>query len=108
MSVTIEKEGSTLRIIVHHPRLDGENQILNEIKKGNYFSPDIQLVELDFDRVEYINSLGISEIINIHRNFSDASGGKAKFRFKNLDRKVLAILELVEIQKIAEILPKPI
>lgn len=108
MHVTIEKQEETLKIKVHHPRMDGENHILNALKEGGYFTPDIRLVELDFNNVEYINSLGITEIINIHRNFADATGNQVRFCFINVGRKVIAVLELVEVQKIAEIRPRPV
>ncbi len=105
MLVDITKEGTRIKIKVNHSRIDGENTMIGALKAGNYFSPDVTQVDFDFEAVGYINSLGITEVINIHRNFNEAASDKVKFRFINVDRKVLAILDLVEMKKIAEIIP---
>ena len=106
MNVEIAKIGTSLKIKIHHHRLDGDNFIYNGLKNENHFTNDIELVEIDFEPVEFINSLGITELVNIHRKFSEINYGKTNFRFINVDKKVNAILELVEIQKIAEIILK--
>ena len=102
-NVETEQSGSSVKIKILQQRLDGDNFVLNALKDGNFFNKDIELVEIDFDPVEFINSLGITELVNIHRMYMDANQGSTRFRFLNVDRKVNAILELVEIQKIAEI-----
>lgn len=104
--VEVKREGKSLFVRVLFPRIDGENFIVNAVKEKNLIAQDIELVEIDLDAVEYLNSLGITEFVNIHRMFTDITRGKTKFRFTNVDRKVKAILELVEVQKIAEIISK--
>jgi anti-anti-sigma regulatory factor len=104
--VSIKLNSPELLITIHHSRIDGENHILQALKAGGFFRPDILFITLDFDQVKYINSLGISEIINVHRNFNEITQEKAKLVFKNVDPKVLSILELIEIHKIVEIQPR--
>lgn len=103
MNIEIRQEGALLRIRILAQRLDGDNEILAAIKNGNYKIDRTELVEVDFSPVEFINSLGITELVNIHRLFAEANPEGVRLRFLNVDKKVNAILELVEIQKIAEI-----
>ncbi len=106
MLVDITKTGQELRIKVLHPRIDGDNFIIKSLKEKKLVFA-MELVEFDLDSVEYVNSLGITEFVNIHRMYTEISRGKTRFRFINVDKKVNAILELVEVQKLAEIVPKP-
>lgn len=103
MSVSIRKYPHKVEIRIGTERLDGENDILEAINKETDLARDIHDLIIDFENVSYINSLGISELINIHRIFSDANKGSTHLHFINVDRKVRAILELVDMHKIAEI-----
>lgn len=107
MSVTITRQDPhTLLVQVQHARIDGENIILSKLKEGGVVTPDIDTLIMDFDEVGYLNSLGITEMINIHRLVTETAGDQVKFQFRNVARKVLSILELVELHKVAEIIPK--
>ncbi len=103
--VSIETKGNEVTVSVLHPRIDGENHIINEIRRSECFRPETLKVEINFEPVRYINSLGISEIINIHRLFNEVTGENSRLIFCNVDPKVLSILELIEIHKIVEIRP---
>jgi ABC-type transporter Mla MlaB component len=102
MSTQIQIEDDTLRVKVDHPRMDGENLILSALRDGDWFDRSFLRLEIDFEHVEYLNSLGITELVTIHRTLRDR-GNRARIRFIHVDRKVNAILELVELQKIADI-----
>ncbi len=102
----IEQTGNTLLVQLDVPRIDGENSIIAILDSGKYFKSEVSKVIIDFNSVEYINSLGITEIINIHRKFSEHGPGKVDFQFINLTPKVMNILSLIEIEKIAEVHPK--
>jgi anti-anti-sigma regulatory factor len=103
----IHKDGTTLILRAVYPRLDGGNHLLNALKSGPWLEGDVEAVEIDFGDVEYLNSLGITELVTIHRLVQEQTRGKTRFRFFNVDRKIRTILELVEVQKIAEIVPRP-
>jgi len=107
VNTEVIREGPVIRVRILHPRLDGNNYIVSALKAAGHISSEIGTVEMDFAKVEYLNSLGITELVTIHRLFQEQSRGKTTFRFLNVDRKIRVILELVEIQKIAEIEPKP-
>ncbi len=107
MFVEFKREGDALKIIVLHPRIDGENHIWNAVQKENLLQPDVGLLEFDLGRVEYMNSLGITEFVNIHRRFLDTTKGRVKLRFINVERKIMGILALVELDKVAEVFPRP-
>lgn len=102
----ISQDNDTIIINIAHSRIDGENLILNALLKDGWFKPDICNVVLDFNNVAYINSMGITEIINIHRRFTESASDHVHFKFINLGKKVLEILSMVEIQKIADVTPK--
>ena len=103
MGIEVKQEGGTVSVQVQQQRLDGDNDILNALKKGNFFGSELRLLVIDFEPVEFINSLGITELVNIHRACTALHPEGVEFRFLNVDKKVNAILELVEIQKFATI-----
>ena len=103
MGIEIREEAGTVHVRVQQQRLDGDNDILNALKRGNFFGPALRLLEIDFEPVEFINSLGITELVNIHRHCLEQHPDGVEFRFLNVDKKVNAILELVDIQTFAEI-----
>lgn len=106
MSVFIEKGDDALYVKINHPRIDGENLILKALENdGRLEDPDYSVLELDLASVEYLNSLGITEFVNIRRRFRNGPRD-VSMRLINVDKRVQAILELVEIQKIAEIVPR--
>lgn len=103
MSVQIQKSNHSLLIKVAFPRLDGENHIINALDDDECFQPDVESIEIDLSSVDYINSLGISEFVTINRRFLEVRPNGVNFRLTNVDRRVNAILELVEFEKVAEI-----
>lgn len=103
MPVEIEKRGQVIYVLVKYPRVDGENYILRSLSEGNYFQSGLEAIEIDLVNVEHLNSLGITEFVSIHRRLQDASDGRTRLRLSNVDRKVNAILELVEMHKIADV-----
>ncbi len=103
MGIDVKQEGTTVTVVVRRQRLDGDNDILNALKKGGFLGANLSTLIIDFEPVEFINSLGITELVNIHRLCTETHPEGVHFRFLNVDKKVNAILELVEIQKFAEI-----
>ena len=103
MPVVIEMRGRVVYVLVKYPRIDGENYILRALSEGNYFQADLEAIEIDMGNVEHLNSLGITEFVSIHRRVRDQCGPRTRLRLINLERKVNAILELVEMQKIADV-----
>ncbi|MCB1166810.1 MAG: STAS domain-containing protein [Leptospiraceae bacterium] len=103
MDLKIEKQGNDLLIRLFHPRVDGDNLILRELELGEFLGAPIGTLTIDMAEIEYINSLGITELINIHRRFSESNSDGFKLVLKNVDRKIATILELVDIHRIAEI-----
>ncbi|MCE9597807.1 MAG: hypothetical protein K8S54_07555 [Spirochaetia bacterium] len=106
MHAEVSKDGQIVRIRILHPRLDGSNYVIAALKAAPFVTPDVTHVDIDFEAVEYLNSLGITELVTIHRLFQEQTRGKCTFRFLGVDRKIRVILELVEVQKIAEIVPR--
>ena len=102
--VEISRDGSVLKIKILHNRIDGDNHIIHALEKGNFIQDDVAKLEFDFEKVEYLNSLGITEFININRKFpSGSKKKKSKFVFLNVSAHIYGILELVEMHKMAEI-----
>lgn len=77
----IHKDGTTLILRAVYPRLDGAAILLNALKSGPWLEGDVEAVEIDFGDVEYLNSLGITELVTIHRLVQEQTRGKTRFRF---------------------------
>jgi anti-anti-sigma regulatory factor len=105
MDNDIQKQNETIRIKIQHPKIDGGNSILRELHNKNLIRPGIQIVEIDFDRVEYMNSLGLTELINIHREFTEVQKD-VQFHFINVNKKIVTLLQLVDMDRIAHIRQK--
>ncbi len=103
MNLSAQKTGTTLRLKISEPRIEGDNSLVSFLNAGKYISSDLEVLELDLADVEYINSPGISELINLNRNLQEATNERARMVFLNVDQRVNSILELVEVTKIAEI-----
>lgn len=103
MDLKIEKQGNNLLVRLFHPRVDGDNLILKELESGQYHSAPVESLTIDMAEIEYINSLGITEIINIHRKFTEKNPEGFRLQLRNVDRKIATILELVDIHRIADI-----
>jgi anti-anti-sigma regulatory factor len=103
MPVLIEKRGQVIYVLIKYPRVDGENYILRSLSEGHFFQSDLEAIEIDLVNVEHLNSLGITEFVSIHRRIQNAGAGRTRLRLLNVDRKVNAILELVEMHKIADV-----
>ncbi|MCB1173193.1 MAG: STAS domain-containing protein [Leptospiraceae bacterium] len=101
--VIIEAEGTTLRIQLRVASLSTDNVIMGALGDHRHPSQPFEKLMLDFDLVEYINSTGVSEIINIYRLFKDQSMGSFEMVLFNVTPRVKAILELVEIHNIATV-----
>lgn len=102
MSLEIERRGPALHVKILHTRVDGDAPLLPRIQAS---CPDpglLQSIEFDFQHVEYINSLGITDLVNIHRAYNDGPH-TVVLRLLQVRHKVNAILELVDLGKIAEI-----
>ncbi len=102
MSAAVHIEGEELRVVAESPRMDGDNLMIGAMQKARVFERSWRAATLDLAVVEYLNSLGITELVNIHRGLIEKNP-QLQFRLCNVDRRVNAILELVEIQNIAQI-----
>ena len=101
--VDFEQQNGSLYIRALGERLDGSNQILETMEENGLFRNSYSKVELDMARVEFINSLGITELVDMQRRFTDNMQRKTTLHFTNVDPKVNAILELVEFHRVAKI-----
>ena len=98
MRVEIEQNNRTLYVRLLDPRLEGEQKIVDALKE--YQQADLEHVEIDFALVQYLNSRGITELVSIYRTFDP---DRTKLKFLNVGGRVRHIMDLVELQHIAEI-----
>ena len=96
-------KGSNLEIDILEESLSGDNNIIEELNLRKISEADIAMVSIDMKSITYINSTGISEIISIFKRFKQASIHNFKLELVNVNPRVNAILELVEISNIARI-----
>jgi anti-anti-sigma factor len=98
MRIEMEQHNRTLYVRLLDSRLEGENEVADALKE--YTAVDLERVEIDFARVEYMNSRGITELVSIYRAFNPE---KTKLKFLNVRGRVRHIMDLVELHHIAEI-----
>lgn len=106
MPLEINRDQSVLKIKTRFPRLDGNNNILEMLLTRPELVLGINCIEIDMDSLQFINSMGLSELLAIYDMFCARSETPMFIRLLNVDRKVGAILELAEMTHIAEIIPK--
>lgn len=99
----IEKKDNILKVDIDLKRIEGQNQIFEQLLEMKPPVAQIQQIEFDLARVDYINSLGIAEFISIYRYFNDESKENFRFIFHNVAPEIAQIFEIVEIGQISEI-----
>ncbi len=105
IEITKEKDGTQLSVLVHVPRIDGSGQIADAMREYEDDLSGVESIEVDFKHVDYLNSMGITELVNMYRIITDKSRGRITFRFVNVKSKIHSILELVEFTKIVDVNP---
>ena len=109
MFVDVKRNDSKLVLALLHPRIDGSNHLLdavNEFTRQSGGLPaiaDLTEIEIDFAGVTYLNSMGITELVNIYRYLTAQSRGRIQFRFSNVMPRIHSILDLVEFTKLADV-----
>ena len=108
MFVDLKQKENTLCCKLLTPRIDGSNHMLDALNEflqnqGADALQGIHEFEIDFGQVEYLNSSGISELVNIYRLVTDRSRGQIHFRFVNVRSRIHSIMELVEFTKLADV-----
>lgn len=98
MHAEVQQDGSQLFVRLLQPRLEGDNHIVDALKEYVGSTPD--LVELDFSKVTYMNSRGITELVSLYRLFDN---DVTKLRFINVKGRVRHVMDLVELHHIADI-----
>ncbi|MCR9144001.1 MAG: STAS domain-containing protein [bacterium] len=111
MFVEITREDDQLLLKLLHPRIDGSNHMLDAMTEflgpealgDNAAVSGLREIEIDFAAVNYLNSMGITELVNLYRMATDRSRGRIQFRFINVSNRIHSILELVEFTKLADV-----
>ena len=102
MSFDISLSQNILNIKLGNSQVEGDQEVLNNLLENNYTEEKINKIIFDFDKVEYINSLGIAEFIAIMKYFSQEKR-KIKYKFINVDKKIGKIFKMVELGNLADI-----
>lgn len=111
MFVDIQRKDDQLHLRLLHPRIDGSNHMLDAMTE--FLGPEalnedaaiagLTGIEIDFAAVTYLNSMGITELVNLYRLATDRSRGRIQFRFINVSNRIHSILELVEFTRLADV-----
>ncbi len=102
MAYETKFEQGVFTVLLEKERQEGEQDILNGLIESDYSGMTIDKVIFDFDRVIYINSLGIAEFISVMK-FMISKFEKIKFKFINVDKKIAKIFKMVELGNLADI-----
>lgn len=102
MIATVRIENDTVFVTINDPKVDGQKSIFEVLIDANPPIAEIERIIFDFDVVSFINSLGIAEFISIIRFFTEKNK-KLKFKFVNVDKKIIKIFKMIELSNIADI-----
>ena len=97
-----EIQDDTLKITINEEKLDGQNSLFEFMVEQDIVDKRTERIVFDFDKVTYINSLGIAEFISLMRFFSEKKP-KIKFKYINVDKKIAKIFKMIELSSIADI-----
>ncbi len=103
MSVIITQIDSKIMVTINQARLEGGNSIFDNLIKEAPFSDTIKTLVIDFNRVEYINSLGMAELMSTYSNLRRINGRDIKLVFSRLQPQIAKVLRLLDLGEIAEI-----
>lgn len=102
MSLIINALGNHITIIIQTPRVVGDTNFVEQILNLP-IQPETKEIIFDFSRVEYINSLGMAEIVAAYQNFIRVHGKNIKWIFTRLNPSIAKVLKLVDLGEIAEL-----
>jgi anti-anti-sigma factor len=102
MIANCETENEILKVKINDVRLDGQNSLFDFLVEQSAVTDKIEKIIFDFDKVNYINSLGIAEFISLMRYFSEKKP-KLKFKYVNVDKKIAKIFKMIELNSIADV-----
>jgi len=100
--VKLNYEIDSLSIIFMKPHIEGNDPIFEIVIDQFDKRKKINRIIFNFEKVSYINSLGIAELISLMRYFQGFNP-KAKFKFIELDKKIAKIFKMVELGNLADI-----
>jgi len=102
-NVKLEIEQGVLKVDLQSSRIEGEYSIFDAI--NDFYSErkvKIRKVVFNFEKIEYINSLGIAEFISTIRYFSEVDE-IIKFKFVNVEKRIAKIFKMMELNTVADI-----
>ncbi|MCS6985016.1 MAG: STAS domain-containing protein [Leptospiraceae bacterium] len=102
MSLSIDNLDKKVLISIQTPRLTGESRLVEQVLQAS-LGEDIEEFVFDFSRVEYINSLGMAELVALYHNLSRIYKKPFRWRFTHLNPSIARILRMVDLGKIAHI-----
>jgi len=102
MIASFETDFNTVKVIINEVKIDGQNSIFEFMVEQKIAIKNIEKMIIDFDKVAYINSLGIAEFISLMRYYTEKKP-KIRYRFINVDKKISKIFKMVELGSIADI-----
>ena len=102
-NVKLELEQGVLKVNLLSSRIEGEYSIFDAI--NDFYAEKnekVRKVVFNFEKIEYINSLGIAEFISTIRFFSEVDE-IIKFKFINVEKRIAKIFKMMELNTVADI-----
>jgi len=105
MAVEIQVTNEAAVIKIGDEQINGQNFIFDDVMVHfDQNKEDFEKVIVDFSKVEYVNSLGIAEMISMIKYFREKNK-KIKFKMINVNKKVVKLFKMVELGTLADIEP---
>ncbi|MEM9158277.1 MAG: STAS domain-containing protein [Verrucomicrobiota bacterium] len=102
MSSVIEGQidNGTLKVELGVNRLDAASSRDFKKEVDQIWSDDVQTVEMDFDKVDFIDSSGVGALLGVYKRLPQKS---ATVRLNRVKAPVQSVIELLRLHRIFEI-----
>ena len=85
--------------------LQGDNDLFRFIASQSDLPESTSSIEFDFEQIDYVNSLGIAELISIFRYLQRKYYQDIGFYLNNVSPEIQRLLRIVEIDQFFRIYP---
>jgi anti-anti-sigma regulatory factor len=85
--------------------LQGDNDLFRFIANQSDLPESASSIEFDFEQIDYVNSLGVAELISIFRYLQRKYHQDISFNLTNVSQEIQRLLKIVEIDQFFRIYP---
>lgn len=105
MMVQFITQNDILIFRLPHGCLQGDNDLFRFIANQSDLPSETSSIQFDFEQIDYINSLGVAELISIFRYLQRKYHQDIEFNLINVSAEIQKLLKIVEMDQFFRIHP---